>query len=227
MGHRANISPPLVLDSSTDQTEEGNMSYSEDVNMHHVMSDAESDGAVADGGATPPVPMDSLTGGPSESCSSTTPSTGSKAVINKVPSGKALPKSCSTKRTKLERSLELLCDKMITSAASEMDRFFKIEEERHKREMALQSEQTKIEAERRREERQHELAVLQLLTRNAYTPSTSMQSSAGPVVYSPTGYDDPGQRDSRLFGWGYGTMGGVVDESARSYSSSESSYTPL
>ena len=35
MGHKANISPPLVLDSSTDQTEEGNMSYSEDVNMHH------------------------------------------------------------------------------------------------------------------------------------------------------------------------------------------------
>lgn len=38
MGHRANISPPLVLDSSTDQTEEGNMSYSEDVNMHHCNS---------------------------------------------------------------------------------------------------------------------------------------------------------------------------------------------
>ena len=87
------------------------------------MSDAESDGAVADGGATPPVQMDSLIGGPSESCSPATPSTGSKPVINKVPSGKALPKSCSTKRTKLERSLELLCDKMMTSAASEMDRY--------------------------------------------------------------------------------------------------------
>ena len=35
MGHRANISPPLVLDSSTEQAEEGNVSYSEDVNMHH------------------------------------------------------------------------------------------------------------------------------------------------------------------------------------------------
>lgn len=57
-----------------------------------------------------------------------------------------------------------------------------------------------------------ELAVLQLLTRNAYTPTTSTQSSVGPVIYSPTGYDDPGQHDSRLFGWGYGTVGGVVDE---------------
>lgn len=84
-----------------------------------------------------------------------------------------------------------------------------------------------MEAERRREERRHELAVLQLLTRNAHMPATSMQSSAGPVVYCPTGYDDPGQRDSSLFGWNHGIMGGVVDESAHSYSSSESSYTPL
>ena len=42
-----------------------------------------------------------------------------------------------------------------------------MEEERHKREMALQLEQVKIEAERRRQEREHELAFLQLLTRNA------------------------------------------------------------
>ena len=52
-----------------------------------------------------------------------------------------------------------------------------MEEERHKREMALQLEQAKIEAERRRQEREHKLAVLQLLTRNAYMPTTSMQSS--------------------------------------------------
>ena len=30
-----------------------------------------------------------------------------------------------------------------------------------------------------------------------------MQLSAGPVAYSPTECDDPGQRDSRLLGWGY------------------------
>ena len=35
MGHRANISPPLVLDSSTEQAKEGSVSDSEDVNMHH------------------------------------------------------------------------------------------------------------------------------------------------------------------------------------------------
>ena len=38
-----------------------------------------------------------------------------------------------------------------------------MKEERHKREMALQLEQAKIEAERRRQEREHELAVLELL----------------------------------------------------------------
>ena len=49
---------------------------------------------------------------------------------------------------------------VITEQISSKRLFFKIEEERHKREMALQLEQTKIEAERRREERRHELAVV-------------------------------------------------------------------
>lgn len=108
-------------------------------------------------------------------------------------------------------------------------RFFRTEEERHKREMALQLEQAKIEAERRRQERQHELAVLQLLTRNAYMPTTSTQSSAGPGGYCPSGYED-GSHSSRSFAWSHGIMGGitgVVDQSAPSYSSSESSFTTL
>ena len=35
MGHRADISPPLVLDWATEQAKEGSMSDSEDVNIHH------------------------------------------------------------------------------------------------------------------------------------------------------------------------------------------------
>ena len=104
-----------------------------------------------------------------------------------------------------------------------------MEEERHKREMALQLEQAKIEAERRRQEREHELAVLQLLTRNAYMPTRSMQSSAGPGGYCPSGYED-GSHSSRSFAWSHGIMGGitgVVDQSAPSYSSSKSSFTTL
>ena len=83
------------------------------------MSDDESDDAVTDRGSTTPLQLDSPTEGLSESRSSTAPRTDSNPVINKVPSGKVLPKSSSTNRTKLERSLEVLCDRM---AASEMDR---------------------------------------------------------------------------------------------------------
>ena len=90
------------------------------------MSDDESDSAVTDRGSTPPLQADSLTESPSESCSSTAPSTDSKPVITKikVPSRKALTKSSSTKRTKLERSLEFLYDTIVASAASEMDRYW-------------------------------------------------------------------------------------------------------
>lgn len=35
MGHRTNISLPLVHDSSTEQAEQGMISDSEDVSMHH------------------------------------------------------------------------------------------------------------------------------------------------------------------------------------------------
>lgn len=37
-----------------------------------------------------------------------------------------------------------------------------------------------------------------------------MRLSAGPVAYSPTECDDPGQRDSRKLRWGY--VSGAVDE---------------
>ena len=102
-------------------------------------------------------------------------------------------------------------------------RFFKMEEDRHKREMALQLEQAKLEAVRRREEREHELAVLQLLTRNAYLPATSIQStSVVPGGYCPRVIDETGRRS---FEWGHAFMGGVMDQS--SCASSESSYTQL
>ena len=102
-------------------------------------------------------------------------------------------------------------------------RFFKMEEDRHKREMALQLEQAKLEAVRRREEREHELAVLQLLTRNAYLPATSIQStSVVPGGYCPSVIDETGRRS---FEWGHAFMGGAMDQS--SCASSESSYTQL
>jgi len=98
-----------------------------------------------------------------------------------------------------------------------------MEEDRHKRDMALQLEQAKLEAVRRREEREHELAVLQLLTRNAYLPATSIQStSVVPGGYCPSVIDETGRRS---FEWGHAFMGGAMDQS--SCASSESSYTQL
>ncbi|CAH3170148.1 unnamed protein product [Porites lobata] len=215
MGHRANISPPLVLDSSADQNEESVMSESEDEKVSNDgVIDNERHVDEMEGESTPP---------PKEQGVSTCEHVKPKPPCEK-PKSRSLPK-----KTKLEKSLEVLCDKMVSSSASEMDRFFRMEEERHKREMALQLEQAKIEAERRRQEREHELAVLQLLTRNAYMPTTSMQSSAGPGGYCPSGYED-GSHSSRSFAWSHGIMGGitgVVDQSAPSYSSSESSFTTL
>ena len=98
-----------------------------------------------------------------------------------------------------------------------------MEEDRHRREMILQLEQAKLEAVRRREEREHELAVLQLLTRNAYLPATSIQStSVVPGGYCPSVIDETGRRS---FEWGHAFMGGAMDQS--SCASSESSYTQL
>ena len=70
-------------------------------------------------------------------------------------------------KTKLEKSLEMLCDSFKEATEMEMQQQQKIEEERHKREMEIQLKLRQLEMERRREERQHELSVLQLLSRQA------------------------------------------------------------
>ena len=68
-------------------------------------------------------------------------------------------------KTKLEKSLEMLCDSFKEATEMEMQQQQKIEEERHKREMEIQLKLRQLEMERRREERQ--LSVLQLLSRQA------------------------------------------------------------
>ena len=70
------------------------------------------------------------------------------------------------KKTKLEKSLEMLCDSFKEATEMEMQQEEK-KKKRHKREMEIQSKLRQLEMERRREERQHELSVLQLLPRQA------------------------------------------------------------
>ncbi|XP_068724108.1 uncharacterized protein [Montipora capricornis] len=66
----------------------------------------------------------------------------------------ATPKS--SKKTKLEKSIETVCLSLRESSEAEMKRFEEMEEKRHDREL-------KFRLEMRREEREHELRVLQMM----------------------------------------------------------------
>ena len=59
----------------------------------------------------------------------------------------------------------MLCDSFKEATEMEMLQQQKIEEGRHKSEMEFELKLRQLEMERRREERQHELSVLQLLSR--------------------------------------------------------------
>ena len=67
------------------------------------------------------------------------------------------------KKTKLEKSLELLNKGFKEVAEKEAERFIKLEEMRHKQDLEYQLKIRELENQRRREERQHELAIFQLL----------------------------------------------------------------
>ena len=69
-------------------------------------------------------------------------------------------------KSKLEKSLEMLCDSFKEATEMEMQQQQK-KKKRHKREMEIQLKLRQLEMERRREERQHELSVLHLLPRQA------------------------------------------------------------
>ena len=79
-------------------------------------------GNVIESRSTPP-PQDDLPEMPHESIATTDSSTDVKPFVEK-PSGVKVKSKSITKRTKLERFLEILCDKIVTSATSEMDRYF-------------------------------------------------------------------------------------------------------
>ena len=68
------------------------------------------------------------------------------------------------KKTKLEKSLEILNKGFKDVAEKETDRFIKLEEMCHKQDLEYQLKLRELENQRRREERQHELAIFQLLS---------------------------------------------------------------
>ena len=85
------------------------------------------------------------------------------------------------KKTKLEKSFELLNKGFKEVAEKETERFIKLEEIRHKQDLEYQLKIRELENQRRREERQHELAIFQLLAQQPqqprYTPSSMPTSS--------------------------------------------------
>ena len=72
-------------------------------------------------------------------------------------------KNNNEKKTKLEKSMEVLSRSFRQAAEMEAEGFVKMEEMRHKREIDYQLKMKELDNERRREERKHELAIFQLL----------------------------------------------------------------
>ena len=101
------------------------------------------------------------------------------------------------KKTKLEKSLEMLCDSFKEATEMEMLQQQKIEEGRHKSEMEFELKLRQLEMERRREERQHELSVLQLLSRQ--TPMAAFlvsQNFSQSYQNDGFGFSTPSNRSS-------------------------------
>lgn len=89
----------------------------------------------------------------------------SKLEDKDLPERKNRPGSTSKKqkKTKLEKSLEVLTEGFRQVTEKETEGFLRLEELRHKREMDYQIKMKELDNERRREERKHELAIFQLL----------------------------------------------------------------
>ena len=91
----------------------------------------------------------------------------------------------------------MLCDSFKEATEMEMLQQQKIEEGRHKSEMEFELKLRQLEMERRREERQHELSVLQLLSRQ--TPMAAFlvsQNFSQSYQNDGFGFSTPSNRSS-------------------------------
>ncbi|KAK2550719.1 hypothetical protein P5673_028604 [Acropora cervicornis] len=69
----------------------------------------------------------------------------------------------SKKKTKLEKSLDTICANFMEVSQADVKRLEEVEEKRHERELKYRLELQRIESERRREEREHEMKLMQML----------------------------------------------------------------
>ena len=91
------------------------------------------------------------------------------------------------KKTKLEKSIEVLSNGFVAAAEKEAETMITIENMRHKERLEHEIRLRELDNERRREERQHELLLLNLLSQNR-NPVPSQDVNFGP----PTMYNNYG-----------------------------------
>ncbi|XP_074628302.1 uncharacterized protein LOC141886148 isoform X2 [Acropora palmata] len=99
------------------------------------------------------------------------------------------------KRSNMEKSLDVFCERFTQISKEETERHLKAEEDRHKREMDFQLKQAQLENERRRSEREHEMNVLRLILSHGHV-------STGRIHYPPNdnwGQNYPGMSANSMF----------------------------
>lgn len=154
-GHRDNITPTVLLESSKDNDHsdhsEGESTCDTESCEIDLWSNSTFESGIVDEqqtieGQSTKVQVDlkDLEKDPGQE--------GKKALKRDA---ETLSTSRKPKKTKLEKSLKLLFDSFKEATEMEMKQQQKIEEERHKREMEFQWKLRQLEMKRRRKERQH------------------------------------------------------------------------
>ena len=112
------------------------------------------------------------------------------------------------KKTKLEKSIEMLSEGFQASIEKETDMFMKLERMRHREMLEHEIRLKELDNERRREERQHELLLLNLLgqTRNPLPPQREVN------VHPSLMYVDTGAGHGRHYAQSHGSSS-TSDES--------------
>ena len=79
---------------------------------------------------------------------------------------KEICKSKKVKKTKLEKSIELLSESFTNASKREVDMMMQLEEKRHKQMLDHEIRMKELDNERRREERKHEMLMVQMMCNN-------------------------------------------------------------
>ncbi|XP_074620654.1 uncharacterized protein LOC141879314 isoform X1 [Acropora palmata] len=187
------VKPPLVIDSSASST----------ADLHDTVNDENSekgdndnhDNDVSYDGSQPSLPFEEQ----ALLCTEGTTVQGNEEkhkakdqedckITSRAPNKKR-------KRSNMEKSLDVFCERFTQISKEETERHLKAEEDRHKREMDFQLKQAQLENERRRSEREHEMNVLRLILSHGHV-------STGRIHYPPNdnwGQNYPGMSANSMF----------------------------